>query len=76
MAASDDRLPHQIFTRGKMDNAIKTQSSTHLQLRTIRSLKKTSSSSTIEISTSSNHRNVFCSNYWNLTCQIRNAFIN
>ena len=58
MVASDDTLPHQIFTRGKMDNLIKTLSSTHLQLRTKRSLQKTSSSSTIEISTSSNHRNV------------------
>jgi len=26
MVASDDRLPHQIFARGKMNNAIKTPS--------------------------------------------------
>jgi len=44
MVASDDRFPHQIFARGKTNNAIKTLSSTHLQLRTKRSLQKTSSS--------------------------------
>jgi len=44
MVASDDRLPHQIFTRGKMNNAIKTLSSTQLQLRTKHYLQKTSSS--------------------------------
>jgi len=44
MVASDDRLPHQIFTKGKMNNAVKTLSSTHLQLRTKRFLQKTSSS--------------------------------
>jgi len=43
MVASDDRLPHQIFTRGKMNNAIETLSSTHLQLRTKLFLLKTSS---------------------------------
>jgi len=43
MVASDDRLPHQIFTRGKMNNAIKNLSSAHLQLRTKRYLQKTSS---------------------------------
>jgi len=42
MVASDDRLLHQIFTRGKMNNAIKRLSSTHLQLRTKRYLEKTS----------------------------------
>jgi len=35
---------HQIFTRGKMNNATETLSSTHLQLRTKLSLQKTSSS--------------------------------
>ena len=44
MVASDDRLPHQIFTRGKMSNAIKTLSSRHLHLRIKRYLQKTSSS--------------------------------
>jgi len=44
MGDSDDRLPHQIFTREKMNNAIKTLSSRHFQLRTKRSLEKTSSS--------------------------------
>jgi len=68
-------LPHQILTRGKMNNAIKTLSSTYFQLRTKRSLQKTSSSNYWNINIL-NHRNVFCSNYWNLTCQMRNAFIN
>jgi len=31
MVASDDRLPDQIFTRGNMNNAIKTLSRRHLQ---------------------------------------------
>jgi len=75
MIASDDRLPHQIFTRGKMNNAIETVSSTHFRLRTKRSLQKTSSSNYWNINIL-NHCNVFCSNYWNLTWQIRNAFIN
>ena len=43
MVASDDRLPHQIFTRGKINNPIKTLNRTHLQLRTKRSLQKTGS---------------------------------
>jgi len=33
MVASDGRLPHQIFTRGKMNNSIETLSSAHLQLQ-------------------------------------------
>jgi len=37
-------LPHQIFARAKMNNAIDTLSSTYLQLRTKRSLQKTCSS--------------------------------
>jgi len=40
MVVSDDRLPDQTFTRGKMNNAIKTPSSTDLQLRTKRYLQK------------------------------------
>jgi len=44
MGASDDRLSHQIFTKRKMNNAIKTLNSTHLQLGTKRLLQKTSSS--------------------------------
>jgi len=38
MVTSDDSLPHQIFTRGKMNNAVKTLSSARLQLWTKRSL--------------------------------------
>jgi len=44
MVASDGWLPHQIFTSGKMNNTVKTLSSTHLQLRTKRYPQKTSSS--------------------------------
>jgi len=44
MVASDDSLPHHIFTRGKMNNAIETLSSTQLQSRSKRHLQKTSSS--------------------------------
>jgi len=76
MVAFDDRLPHQIFARGKMNNAIKALSSTHLQLQTKRCLQKTSTIVTVEIWTFNNYRIVFCSTYWNLTCQIRNVFIN
>jgi len=44
MVASDGGLPHQIFTRGKMNNAIKALSSAHLQLRIKRYLQKASNS--------------------------------
>jgi len=44
MVASDGWLPHQIFTRGKMNNAIKTLTSAHLLLRTKHYPQKTSSS--------------------------------
>jgi len=65
MVASDDRLPHQIFTKGKMNNAIKKLSSTLSNYEQKVSFRK-QVVVTIEISTFSNHRNVFCSNYWNL----------
>jgi len=42
MVAPDGWLPHQMFTRGKMHNAIITLSSAHLQLLTKRYLQKTS----------------------------------
>jgi len=42
MVTSDGWLPHQIFPRGKMNNAIKTLSSAHLQLRSKRYPQKTS----------------------------------
>jgi len=42
MVTSDGWLPCQIFTRGKMNNAIKTLSSAHLQLRSKRYLQETS----------------------------------
>jgi len=72
MVAFGGWLPHQIFTRWKMNNPIRTLSSADLQLRTKRYPQKTSGISlTIEISKLNNHRTAFCSSYWNLTCQIR-----
>jgi len=46
-----------------------------LQLRTKHYLQKTNISNYIETSTFNNYRTVFFSNYWNLNCQIWNAFI-
>jgi len=54
---------------------LKTLSSTHLQLQTERCLQKASSSNHWNISIQQ-YRIVFCSNYWNPTCQIRNVFTN
>jgi len=42
MLAPDGWLPDQIFTRGRMNNLIKTLSSTHLPLPTKRYLQETS----------------------------------
>jgi len=42
MVTSDGWLPHQNFTRGKMNNPNKTLSSAHLQLRTKGYPQKTS----------------------------------
>jgi len=56
-------LPHQIFTRGKMNNAKKSLSSTYLQLRTKLYLQKTSLVVYIEISTFNNYQTLFFSNY-------------
>jgi len=62
-------LPHPISTRGKFK--YEWLSSTHLPLRTKVNLQKTSSSNHWS---SNNYSTVFCSKYWNLTCQIRNAY--
>jgi len=61
-------LPHYIFTRGKMNNAIKRLKITHFQNVTFR---RQTVAKTTEISTFNNYRTVFCSNYCSLTCHIR-----
>jgi len=56
-----------------MNNAKESLSSTYLQLRTKLYLQKTSLVVNIEILTFNNYRTLFCSTYWNLACQTRNA---
>jgi len=55
-----------------MNNTIERLTKQHT-FSTKRYLQKTSSSNYWIIN---NYRTVFCSSHWNLTCQIRNAFVN
>jgi len=63
MVASDGWLPHQIFTRGKMNNAIKTLSSAYNCYYEQKVTLRRQVVVTVEISTFNNYRTAFCSNY-------------
>jgi len=59
MVASDDRFPHQIFTKGKMNNAIAAHICNYQLNVTFR--RQEGLLVTFEISTFNNYRIVLCS---------------
>jgi len=62
MVTSDGWLPHQIFTRGKINN-VKDGPTAHICNYELNVTFRRQVVVTIEISTFNNYRIVFCSNY-------------